>query len=53
MWPLVIGEVCLHPTLVLSLEFDMESVGANGGLCTDREDFNKLGVSKSTSSEFI
>ena len=36
----------------LSLEFDKESVGANVILCTDCEDFNRLGVSKSTSSEF-
>ena len=36
----------------VSLEFDKESVEVNEILWTDCEDFNRLGVSKSTSSEF-
>ena len=35
----------------VSLKFDKESVGLNEILCTDSEDFNRLGVSRSTSSE--
>ena len=35
-----------------SLEFDKESAGAKEILYTDCEDFNTLGVSKSTSSKF-
>ena len=35
----------------VSLKFDKESVGVNEILCIDCEDFNGLGVSKSTSSE--
>ena len=36
----------------VSLEFDKESLGVNEILRTDCEEFNRLGVSKSTSSEF-
>ena len=36
----------------VSLEFDKESVEVNEILWTDWEDFNRLGVSNSTSSEF-
>lgn len=36
----------------VSLEFDKESVGVNEILCTDCEECNRLGVSKSMSSEF-
>ena len=37
----------------VSLEFSKESVEINEIFWTDCEDFNKLGVSKSTSPEFI
>ena len=36
----------------VSLEFDMESAGANAILCTDCEDVNRLGLSKSARFEF-
>ena len=44
--------VLFAPNAGVSLEFDKESLGANAILCTDCEDFNRLGVSKSTRLEF-
>ena len=44
--------VLFAPNAGASLEFDKESLGANAILCTDCEDFNRLGVSKSTRLEF-
>ena len=40
------------PNAGVSLEFDKESVEANVILCVDCEDFNRLGISKSTRFEF-
>ena len=44
--------VLFAPNAGVSLEFDKESVRVNAILCTDYEDFNRLGVSKSTRFEF-
>ena len=44
--------VLFAPNAGVSLEFDKESVRVNVILCTDYEDFNRLGVSKSTRFEF-
>ena len=44
--------VLFTPNAGVSLEFDKEYVGVNEILCTDCEEFNRLSVSKSTSSEF-
>ena len=44
--------VFLPPNAGVSLEFDKESVRVKAILCTDCEDFNRLGVSKSTRFEF-
>ena len=40
------------PNAGVSMEFDKESVEANVILCVDCEDFNRLGISKSTRFEF-
>ena len=40
--------VLFTPNAGVSLEFEKESVGANAVLRTDCEDFNRLGISKST-----
>ena len=40
------------PNAGVSLEFDKESVETNVILCVDCEDFNRLGISKSTRFEF-
>ena len=44
--------VLFAPNAGVSLEFDNQSVVVNEILCTGCEDFKRLGVSKSTSSEF-
>ena len=44
--------VLFAPNAGVSLEFDNQSVGVNEILCTGCEGFKRLGVSKSTSSEF-
>ena len=44
--------VLFDPNAGVSLEFDNQSVGVNETLCTGCEGFKRLGVSKSTSSEF-
>ena len=44
--------VLFAPNTGVSLKFDKESVGNNVILCTGCEELNRLGVSKSTSSEF-
>ena len=41
--------VLFAPNTGVSLEFDKVSVRVNEILCTDCEEFNRLGVSKSTS----
>ena len=44
--------ILIAPNAGVSLKYDKESTGANEILCTECKKFNRLGVSKSTSSEF-
>ena len=46
-------EVLFAPNTGVSLKLNKESEGVNEILSTDCEEFNRLGVSKSTSSEFM